>query len=617
MSPAERRQRLFLAGYGLIACLGLVLAQASSLPGVRAFGLGLMAPGGGFLAYASLEEGHGLIHLGLFGISLALFALALLLWFTTGNVLAPPLVWGAAALAALWMNHPLVAGPFEGAFLVLPTGIAVLAGCTWFTGLILRRRAHRQAGRDADYLASVEVPRAQAEVHGRDELSLEDIRRLRFLYDRALQPVEAFEGFQWIEQFQTSAVRYQLCFSGYALALAQRRLPAFRGYLHEAQVRLIEKQCDHRVWCYWLAENTWGNLRLEADPVSRDNIMYAGFLAAQIAYFQAATGDRRFSQPGSLPLSRGRSVRYRYDYHGLVAALYRGWDKSRLGLMACEPHWVYPLCNAIGAGAAAARDRQFGGDDWSRREVQFRRDLDRNLKTTAGRLVPFRSSLTGIAAPRLGGAVADAFPSLFLNAVLADEAWRNWLLARRDMLARDGCLDRRRFWPVDTGDYRPSRAISYAGVAATAVEMGDPEVAEMALDALDRACPQTTDGGIAHRRRASVFAHAVELMARCGQAEGIAGLVKCPRVERAGPYLDTLDYPAVQVAAAASSREGLSLVLYPGDRPRPLRLALAGFAPNQPFVIAGAVGCEGRADEEGRATIEFTLTGRTELCVRS
>src|SRR5262249_41442767 len=142
------------------------------------------------------------------------------------------------------------------------------------------------------------------------ELSPHDLKLMRFLLDRALQPVENFDGFEWLDQFQTAAIRYQLNFIGYALALAQAtRLPALRGYRDEAQRRLIDKQTDHRVWRYWALENFWGNLRTDRDPVARENIMFTGFCATQIAMYQAASGRRDYDRPKSFAMRHpsGRS----------------------------------------------------------------------------------------------------------------------------------------------------------------------------------------------------------------------------------------------------------------------------------------------------------------------
>lgn len=98
-------------------------------------------------------------------------------------------------------------------------------------------------------------------------LSDEALALARFALDRALQPIENFEGFQFVDQFQTAATRYQIAQTGYALSLLNARLPAFRGYLREAQENLIHNQTDHRIWRYWRFENAWGNFNLNPDPV--------------------------------------------------------------------------------------------------------------------------------------------------------------------------------------------------------------------------------------------------------------------------------------------------------------------------------------------------------------
>ncbi len=621
--PETRRRlaRLALIYAGLYG-VGLFLAQFAATPGWQAFGLGLMLPGGGFLAYAWDGTLLAALHAVLAFIAFLAFGLAMFLWFATGNVVAPPAVWLLAALAALAMDHPILcsASAAGDAFEVLPLVVAgaVLGGCGLGWGIrAAQRRARRENARYVDAHRQAHVEAVRSGSGGSDrELSETEIARLRFLLDRALQPVEAFDGFQWIEQFQTAAVRYQLCFSGYALSLAQVHcLPAFRGYLAKAQRNLIEKQRDHRIWRYWRAENLWGNLRSDPDPIPRDNIMYTGFVGAQIAYYQAATGDRRYARPGAFTLTHPDGREFRHDFGSMVAALQAGWACSPYTAMPCEPNWVYPLCNGIGATAVLAHDRQSGHDAWAAIAPGFREELHRELTTPAGRLVPFRSTYTGIAAPQIGGAVADAFPCLFYNAVLPDEAVRLWLLARRDMLRPDGSLDRRRFWPIDTGDYRFARATSYAGVAAAAVEMGDVQIAALALDALDRECPGRSAGGVIHRDNASVWAHAVELIARFGRTNGIADLVGAPVNSHQGPVIDTDAYPDYLVAKAVRQDGRLEAVLYPGRGARTLGLTLSGFDPGAPFSCQGCATGSGAADDRGRAEITVRLDGRSELVV--
>ena len=376
---------------------------------------------------------------------------------------------------------------------------------------------------------------------------------------------------------------------------------------------MIDKQRDHRVWRYWRRENLWGNLRSGADPIARDNIMYAGFVAAQIAYYQAASGDLSFAGPGAFSLRHPGGRGFLHDFHSLVAAVRRGWGDSPYLLMACEPNWVYPLCNGIGATAVMAQDRQFGQAAWPVIAPRFREALHRELTTPAGRLVPFRSIYTGIAAPQVGGAVAEAFPCIFFSAALPEEALRLWILAKRDLLNHDGSLRRRRFWPIDTGDYGFSRATSYAGVAAAAVQVGDDEIAELALAALEEDCPSRAEGGVIHRERASVWAHAVELMARFARAGGLADLVGS--LPSQGPVIDTQAYPDCLVAKARRQGRSLHAVLYPGRGAGTFTLTLSGFEPGAGFRCEGCAEGTGRADRRGTAEIAVRLSGRSDLTV--
>ena len=627
----QTRMRLVRTGFGFLMLLvcGIALSQFSAVPGWRAFGLGLIMPGAGFLAYAGEFTIMAGVHAGLaIGVA-GVFGLALVMWFGSGNVLAPVVVWLVSAVAAGLMPHAGIAAPLSVPFVLPPAVIAgvMLLGFLWLPWR--QRLAAKQRRADAIYVAA-QTPAYRGRPARPDELSPSDLKQLRFALDRALQPVDQFDGFQWIEQFQTSAVRYQLSFAGYALAMAQSRLPAFAGYLHQAQVNLIEKQRDHRVWRYWQLENMWGHLSSDADPVVRDNIMYSGFVAAQMAYFQSVTGDMQYAEPGAFSLSKpspvlSASEPFEHDFRSLVEAQHRGWRAAPYGMMPCEPNWVYPLCNGIGATGVIAADQQLGTNAWPGIAHRLRQGMETELMGPDGRLLQFRSTLTGLAPPQFGGALSAASPSLFFNAVFPDEARRLWLLARRDMLKRDGQLNIRKFWPIDTGDYRFTRATSYAGVAAAAMEMGDGEVAEKALIQLQAECPATLGDGVLHRDRASVFSHFLELMAVFGGADQLAGIVHQPHGGTKGPMINAQAYPDVLVAKADWEQSGLSCVLYPGtgpghspcDRPRSIELPLSGFKPGAGFAHDGVASGEGVADEHGEAVITLELDGRSELIVRT
>ena len=612
LGPESRRRLLrSLCSYAVLLSIGTMLAHLAETPGMRAFGLGLVVPGAGFLAYAVGDGWAMTTHVVLFLISLLSFAASLIAWFGAGAAIAPPLVWIATALWALWMNHPGIAGGGDAIILWIPMLGAGALGLALLT--VIRAKAPELA--DCSIFEAIAEPIVK---EAGEEFPPDTLARLRFALDRALQPVDQFAGFQWVDQFQPAAVRYQLNFAGYALSLAQRRLPAFQdGYLYEAQRRLIEKQRDWRIWRYWRLENAWGNLRLDADPIVRDNIMYSGFVAAQIAAFQAATGDRQFAQPGGFELRTPGGRVFSHDFMTMTDALLRGWRSSPYGLMPCEPNWVYPMCNAIGAGALIARDAQFGQAHWPEIQDHFRRGLDSEFTNRSGRLVAFRSTLTGIAPPHIGGAAADATPALFFNTSFPDVAQRLMTLLREDVLTADGTLNRRFFWKIDTGDYRCSRAASFTSVAAAAIEMGDPDLATAVLEMLEEECPTVVESGVAHRRNASVFAHFVELLALMGVTYALRSNLRQPMRARSGPWLSAARYPEILVSRADWSAEGhLRLTLYPGRGSGLQTISLAGFRPGAKFSFTGTASGNSTASANGRADIMVPITGRTEIIVR-
>ncbi len=432
--PATRARhgRLLLVALGLAAAAAIG-AGASTDAASKALALGLAAPGGGFLLGAGPACPAQTLAVSLAVASACMLLAAGLVWFATGNVVLPAAVWAGAALAAAALA-PQSPPCWPAAELGVPLAVAGAGLSAYALSAVLglhalRRRAMLNASLRA--LAEPQAPRCGASGNSKPELSLDDLRLLRVLLDRALQPVSVFDGFEHIEQFQTSALRYQINFSSYALALAQAtHLPALQGYMHLAQRNLAAKQLDHRIWRYWRLENLWGNLDPGADPVARDNIMLSGFLAAQLAFAGNATGRRDHDAPGSLAFRHPSGAVYAYSLPSIARLLGRAYARAPFGLLACEPNWVYPLCNAITAAAIRAQDTAGGSSVWNGIEASFRHRLETEFLSPVGRFIPCRSSLTGLALPPVGGAAMQALPCLFLNATLPDIARRHWLILR-------------------------------------------------------------------------------------------------------------------------------------------------------------------------------------------
>ena len=146
--------------------------------------------------------------------------------------------------------------------------------------------------------------------------------------------------------------------------------------------------------------------------------------------------------------------------------------------------------------------------------------------------------------------------------------------------------------------------------------MGDGEIAESLLEALDRACPLEVVGGVAHRARASLWAHAIDMMARFGHADALRSLVTAPpscEGPRVGPLIKAADYPDVLVAKAVNRDGALSAVLYPGRKAGFLFLTVGGLAPSETYVAAIDRDYRFVANAEGEARLSLPIFGRTEF----
>lgn len=604
--------------YLTLLASGSALLFLSHQQHLQILGLGMILPGGGFLAHADIGTQMGIVHIAAAITAAGAFVFSVLIWFATGNILAPPLTWLGMAFWAASMRH----GAMHAAAINLVYGLLLLLLCaTSMTTLIWFALARRERRRDNAYLASQahcldRIFTAKTSADDTPEMSLDDLQRLRFALDRALQPVAQFNGFEELDQFQTAATRYQVNFLAYGIALTQARYtPAFDGYMSEAQIALLDKQVQHQVWKYWWLENLWGNLRWGADPLARENIMYTGFVALQMALFRASTGRSDFSDDGRFTLTHPSGARYAHNAKSLQARLQHEYHASAFYLIACEPNWVYPLCNTIGASAMRAFDTQYGENTWSKHAGEFRRHLETEFLDGFGRYVPCRSARTGLALPAIGGAMPLAMPCFFLNALAPDLARRQWLLLRRQLFDRHGQFRRRAFWPIDTGNYGYSRASAYAATALAAAELGDDAVYAACLQALEAECPSVLKGGVIHRRHASVWAHGVEIMARAGRRDGFRDLITKPPTTP-GIRLTGLKYPDVLVASAHADSEQLQAVLYAGVKDGIHVVSLSGLQAHQRYRLTGAVESYVIASAKGDATFDVMLAGRSCLHVQ-
>ncbi|MET0660862.1 MAG: hypothetical protein ABW110_22205, partial [Steroidobacteraceae bacterium] len=307
-----RLLRRALAVYCVLLVIGLIPVVSDAPAAWQAFGIGLWLPGAGFLAAGP----WGVLH---FAVTLILFAIASFVRFATGALAFPILVWlGAAALAALIVGD--VMAPW--ASLTAGAVVCTFALAFFYTGSSKRKRQLAARERRNQYLPTAVAESAQramvAPAVDTDELSPRELSISRYVLDRALQPVDQFQGFTHLDQFQPAALRYQLNFLHYSLALQQCQFtPSFHGYLSLGQRRLLEKFQDRRVWGYWIYEALLGRFSLDFDPIGWDNIMLGGFFNLNLGLYASNTGDYRYCEPGALRFRLNARKTYLHDAHDI------------------------------------------------------------------------------------------------------------------------------------------------------------------------------------------------------------------------------------------------------------------------------------------------------------
>ncbi len=610
-----KHQRRAAAIYAIIWILGFLPALGNNAA-LQAFGLGLWFPGGGFLAQGEIVA---------FLIALALFGLAVLAWFWAGMVLGPIAVWiGAAIAAALTASEPLTPASYTAVYAAMTALVlAYIGGDAIREAALTRKRERRNAFLPAS-LAEVRE-RAAATPSERRELTPEQLASLRYIYDRALQPIEEFGGFDIVEQFQPAALRYQLNHMGFALGVAQSAyLPAFTGYLAEAQNNLIQKYLLRRVWSYWIYESMWGHLNVtNFDPAQRDNIMLTGWFGLQVGQYMTASGDRRYAEPGSLSFKLNANTTYQHDFRTLMRSITENYDHyaSDFCLYPCEPNWIYPLCNHYGMAALAAHDHLFGTDHLRRLLPRWREKLETEFTDSAGTPIGLRSQHLGLEFPF---PVWEADLSRFANCFAPDLAQRHWAIARKEIEPRlkanaRGQLRIKLPGPgADPGNYGIGHGVGYCAHLIAAREFGDDEIAEAAQRSLDEDCGLDEKDGIRRYLKASNLINAQTVLGailRTGDFRRSA-VEGPPAFSRTGPILAAANYPGVLVARASSDGANLNLVLYPGKGDGPQLLTLARLKPGARYRI-DETQSDIVANETGVATFAVALDGRTAITLRA
>ncbi|MGB1879851.1 MAG: hypothetical protein ACPHTD_03975 [Gammaproteobacteria bacterium] len=618
------RQRRNLVVYATLLLVGLLPGWLALSPGWQAAGLGLILPGGGFVSWG----GAWLL---MVPFTLGLMWLACIAWFWAGMVVAPLGVWFGMALLAAGFAGPDTWAP---AAWVTPAAAGLVLAFFYYKGYqrTLRDRATyaQRQGFFETSRAEVNERTQSVSEEGARELSPDQLKALRYVYDRALQPIGEYAGYTIIDQFQPAAIRYQINHLGYALAIAQRHYaPNFSGYLGQAQRNLIETYLDPKVWDYWVLESMWGHLNFSNfDPAAKDNVMLTGYLGLQVNGYMNASGDRRYAAPGSLTFRLNERTSYPHSAHTIADSVLQNFDRSDFCLFPCEPNWVYPVCNMYGMSSLAAHDTVFGTQHVQRVLPRWFEYLEREFIDEKASIVGLRSYWTGHALSIFASEAGFAF---FANIFSSALGRRLWAVGRKELgycLATDSEGRPRLTIPreamsfldtIDVGHYRPGMLFAYAAVAICGREFGDHELAEAALRSMDQDCGLVEEDGVAYYADASGMANAWAVEAKLLGTSDYRNTFTStpPESTRQGPLLAEASYPNVLVAKAFSpDGESLELVLFPGSGATRQTLGLERLAPGRSYRLADGQGERAmQADARGCLKFDIELTGRLLLTV--
>lgn len=259
----SRYQRRTQIQYACLVVLAVVGFHKSENARIRVAALSCAFPGAGFLAVGGIGGLIGLI------VSMALIPLTLFAWFGAG---------GLAFVLANWIIPGLVATAVTGDDVwepAAPIVFTIVAGVVAYSVISGRSRHSKALGVresrnavlvNADLKWSARV-QALPEPDVKRELSIHELRMLQHFVEVAHQAADDWSNFTVIDQFQTSALRYQLYFLQYTLAFVQKYyMPSFQGYIKTGQERLIEKSTTKDVMNYWKWESLWGKFTLVRLP---------------------------------------------------------------------------------------------------------------------------------------------------------------------------------------------------------------------------------------------------------------------------------------------------------------------------------------------------------------
>jgi hypothetical protein len=334
------------------------------------------------------------------------------------------------------------------------------------------------------------------------------------------------------------------------------------------------------------------------------------------------SGDRRYAEKGSLTFRLNARTAYEHDFHTIVGSVVENYARyeDQFCIFPCEPNWMYPICNHYGMTSLAVHDRLFGTQHVARFLPSWLQKLDTEFTDASGTIIGLRSQLTGFEFPFPTG---EAGYATFANCFAPERAHRLWAIARKEIApaiiaASDGAA--RIVLPgrgLDAGNYSFGHTGAFGSIMSAAREFGEDEVAAAAQRSLDDECRPSLEGGVRRYLGGSNLSNinvATGRLLRTGDFR--RSFVEGPTdATLSGPRLTGIRYPDVLVARAFSHGEDLQMVLHAGKRDGAQSITIERLKPGRRYAVTGAREKVVVADENGRATCEVPLKGRTDVAL--
>lgn len=236
-------QRRTMFQYAFLVAAGLATFYKTENPRLRAAGLGLLFPGAGFVAVCTIPS------ILAFVLTLIAIPVIIFMWFGCGGLVFPIALWTGSTIAASLLARDTIldsAGTIVTAACIL--GISYIVRQTHTANVDAEKRKNERNTFLVNSVQENHTFAASAPAPGTREADERSLRFLQWVLEMGLAPQDDFSYHDIIDQFQTSAIRYQLYQGQYELASFQNSYcPNFHGYLSKAQRGLIDKSMTKRV----------------------------------------------------------------------------------------------------------------------------------------------------------------------------------------------------------------------------------------------------------------------------------------------------------------------------------------------------------------------------------